>query len=285
MPPPEDPAVVEMSHEIVDTLHGIFGSHPGKRPAHAKGILIHGTFDPTYEASRLSTAPHFNQICIPVIARLSSSTGLPDLSDTDPNGNPRGLALRFMLEESPQHVHTDIITHSTPFFPASNGPKTLAFVQAVASGTLSYFLPTHSAAQTFAQARKPFPESFATENTSKLILSFLFRPGANARWSLSPETGLVTRLQKGMVTFELFTQMAQHGDVTDDCTVLWPESRAEVKLGQVHLHSVMEDNETEQKRIIFDSVPRVEGIEPSGDPLIDTRAAAYLISGRERHAA
>ncbi|GKZ83054.1 hypothetical protein AnigIFM56816_007882 [Aspergillus niger] len=68
--------------------------------------------------------------------------------------------------------------------------------------------------------------------------------------------------------------MAQHGDVTDDCTVLWPESRAEVKLGQVHLHSVMEDNETEQKRIIFDSVPRVEGIEPSGDPLIDTRAAA-----------
>lgn len=88
-----------------------------------------------------------------------------------------------------------------------------------------------------------------------------------------------------MVTFELFTQMAQHGDVTDDCTVLWPESRAEIKLGQVHLHSVMEDNETEQKRIIFDSVPRVEGIEPSGDPLIDTRAAAYLISGRERHAA
>ncbi|KAI2830847.1 hypothetical protein CBS147320_6623 [Aspergillus niger] len=269
MPPPEDPAVVDKSHEVVDTLHGIFGSHPGKRPAHAKGILIHGTFDPTYEASRLSTAPHFNQICIPVIARLFSSTGLPDLSDTDPNGNPRGLALRFMLEESPQHVHTDIFTHSTPFFPARNGPKTLAFIQAVASGTLSYFLPTHSAAQTFAQARKPFPESFATENPSKLILSFLFRPGANAR----------------MVTFELFTQMAQHGDVTDDCTVLWPESRAEVKLGQVHLHSVMEDNETEQKRIIFDSVPRVEGIEPSGDPLIDTRAAAYLISGRERHAA
>ena len=95
--------------------------------------------------------------------------------------------------------------------------------------------------------------------------------------------GLVTRLQKGMATFELFAQMAQHGDVTDDCT--WPESRAKVKLGQVHLHSVMEDNESEQKRIIFDSVPRVEGIEPSGDPLIDTRAAAYLISGRERHAA
>lgn len=35
MPPPEDPAVVDKSHEVVDTLHGIFGSHPGKRPGMA----------------------------------------------------------------------------------------------------------------------------------------------------------------------------------------------------------------------------------------------------------
>ncbi|KAL3262727.1 hypothetical protein ABHI18_002475 [Aspergillus niger] len=264
MPPPEDPAVVDKSHEIVDTLHGIFGSHPGKRPARAKGILIRGTFDPTYEASRLSTALHFNQICIPVIDRLSSSTGLPDLSDTDPNGNPRGLALRFMLEESPQHVHTDIITHSTPFFPASN------------------------AAQTFAQARKPFPESFATEKYFEVNTFVLVSTGGERTLVViagDRTTDYLTRLQKGMVTSELFAQVAQHGDATDDCTVLWPESRAEVKLGQVHLHSVMEDNVTEQKRIIFDSVPRVEGIEPSGDPFIDTRAAAYLISGRKRHAA
>ncbi|GLA14004.1 hypothetical protein AnigIFM62618_011422 [Aspergillus niger] len=244
MPPPEDPAVVEMSHEIVDTLHGIFGSHPGKRPAHAKGILIHGTFDPTYEASRLSTAPHFNQICIPVIARLSSSTGLPDLSDTDPN---------------------DIITHSTPFFPVSNGPETLAFLQA-----------------TFAQARKPFPESFATEKYFEVNTFVLVSTGGER--TLVVIAGDRTTDYR-MVTSELFAQVAQQGDATDDCTVLWPESRAEVKLGQVHLHSVMKDNETEQTRIIFDSVPRVEGIEPSGDPLIDTRAAAYLISGRERHAA
>ncbi|GKZ67723.1 hypothetical protein AnigIFM50267_002211 [Aspergillus niger] len=271
MPPPEDPAVVEMSHEIVDTLHGIFGSHPGKRPAHAKGILIHGTFDPTYEASRLSTAPHFNQICIPVIARLSSSTGLPDLSDTDPSGNPRSLDLRFMLEELSKHVHPDIITHSTPFFPVSNGPETLAFLQA-----------------TFAQARKPFPESFATEKYFEVNTFVLVSTGGERTLVViagDRTTDYLTRLQKGMVTSELFAQVAQQGDATDDCTVLWPESRAEVKLGQVHLHSVMKDNETEQTRIIFDSVPRVEGIEPSGDPLIDTRAAAYLISGRERHAA
>ncbi|GLA02971.1 hypothetical protein AnigIFM60653_002542 [Aspergillus niger] len=259
MPPPEDPAVVEMSHEIVDTLHGIFGSHPGKRPAHAKGILIHGTFDPTYEASRLSTAPHFNQICIPVIARLSSSTGLPDLSDTDPSGNPRSLDLRFMLEELSKHVHPDIITHSTPFFPLHT-----------------------QRAQTFAQARKPFPESFATEKYFEVNTFVLVSTGGER--TLVVIAGDRTTDYR-MVTSELFAQVAQQGDATDDCTVLWPESRAEVKLGQVHLHSVMKDNETEQTRIIFDSVPRVEGIEPSGDPLIDTRAAAYLISGRERHAA
>jgi catalase len=41
----------------------------------------------------------------------------------------------------------------------------------------------------------------------------------------------------------------------------------------------------EQKRIIFDPIPRVDGIDPSADPLLELRAAIYLLSGRRRRAA
>jgi len=45
------------------------------------------------------------------------------------------------------------------------------------------------------------------------------------------------------------------------------------------------DNAHEQKHIIFEPIPRVEGIDPSEDPLIELRAAIYLLSGRRRRGA
>ncbi|PYI02691.1 heme-dependent catalase [Aspergillus sclerotiicarbonarius CBS 121057] len=308
MPLPTDPAVLETSQRLVDVLHGIFGPHPGKRPVHAKGILLRGIFKPTPEAASLSAAPHFHRSSTPILARFSSSTGIPNLPDTDPNGNPRGLALRFMLEESPRHVHTDIITHSTPFFPAKDGPEALAFFHAFASGTIKSFLSTHPAAQAFVQAEKPFPASFGTEKYFGVnAFKFIDEDGQETfiRYRVMPSAGesyldgeqlkaksdsylydeLPIRLCAGPVAFDLVAQLAEDGDVTDDCTVHWPDDRILVKLGTVRLDSIMEDNDAEQKRIIFDPVPRVDGIEPSADPLIDTRAGVYLISGRERRAA
>ena len=49
--------------------------------------------------------------------------------------------------------------------------------------------------------------------------------------------------------------------------------------------TVVPDNAKEQKQIIYDPIPRVEGIDTSDDPLLEMRAAIYLISGRERRAA
>jgi catalase len=44
-------------------------------------------------------------------------------------------------------------------------------------------------------------------------------------------------------------------------------------------------NFKEQQHTIFDPIARVEGIAPSRDPLLELRAAIYLISGRRRRAA
>ena len=46
----------------------------------------------------------------------------------------------------------------------------------------------------------------------------------------------------------------------------------------------MPDSLAQQKQIIFDPIPRIDGIEPSADPLLELRAAIYLISGRRRAA-
>ena len=53
-------------------------------------------------------------------------------------------------------------------------------------------------------------------------------------------------------------------------------------LGRLSFTEPVLDEAHEQKRTIFDPIPRVDGIEPSDDPLLELRAAVYLLSGRRR---
>ncbi len=62
----------------------------------------------------------------------------------------------------------------------------------------------------------------------------------------------------------------------------WPDDRTEIEFGAVELTAVAPNSDAEQRHIIFDPIPRVDGIDPSGDPLLEQRAAVYLASGR-RH--
>jgi len=83
----------------------------------------------------------------------------------------------------------------------------------------------------------------------------------------------------------VIVQVARNDDVVDDATVHWPEDRQLVELGRLELTAPVPNNPREEKQIIFDPIPRVDGIEPSADPLLELRAAVYLISGRRRRAA
>ncbi len=122
MPLPSDQKLIALSQDLLNQFDAIFGLHPGFRPAHARGVMLTGTFTPSPDAASLTRAPHITSDSTPVTARFSNSTGLPQIPDNDPNANPRGLAIRFNLAE---HVHTDIISHSTDGFPTRTGEEFL----------------------------------------------------------------------------------------------------------------------------------------------------------------
>jgi catalase len=227
--------------------------------------------------------------------------------------NPRGLAIRFNLAE---HVHTDIVSHSTDGFPVRDGQGFLELLRAVAASgpdvpspkPVEIFLGSHPETLAFVQAPKPFPVSLSRQSYYS-VTAFAFTNAAGerkfGRYRILPEAGndylsddkvaalapdyhfdeIAERVGKGPVRFQIKVQVAEPGDVTDDVTVRWPESRTLVDFGTVELDTVMPDSVAQQQRIIFDPIPRVDGIEPSADPLLELRAAAYLISGRARRAA
>src|SRR3989442_7809356 len=99
-----------LQQRIADDLIALAGGvHPGYRIAHAKGIVVTGTFAPSRGATSLSRAPHLVAASTPVIARYSNGSGVPDDADNSPNAVPRGLALRFQL---PNGAYTDIVANS-----------------------------------------------------------------------------------------------------------------------------------------------------------------------------
>jgi catalase len=96
---------------------------------------------------------------------------------------------------------------------------------------------------------------------------------------------LTERITREPIKFRILVQLADDSDVVDDATVHWPANRQLFDLGMLTLTEAAQDDDPEIKRIIFDPIPRVDGIEPSADPLLELRAAIYLLSGRRRRSA
>ena len=93
------------------------------------------------------------------------------------------------------------------------------------------------------------------------------------------------RVAREPVRFRVVVQLAEDGDTIDDATVRWPEDRLQRAFGEISLQDIVANNAGEQQHIIFDPIPRVDGIDASADPLFEARANIYLMSGRRRRAA
>jgi catalase len=315
MPLTTDEKLLALSRQVIEVFDKANGGlHPGFRPAHAKGILLTGTFTPSSEAVALTRAPHLQRNSTPVTVRFSNFAGIPTIADNDPQGaGPRGFAVRFHLAE---HVHTDIIGHSVDAFPVRTAEGLVEFLSALIAtdpsgshpNAIEQFLGAHPAALTFVQIPKPIPTSFAKESFFAVsAFKFTKADGVSryGRYRVLPVAGneylgetdaaargpnflfdeIKERVAKEPVRFRVAVQLAEDGDTIDDAAVRWPEERAQLAFGEISLHEITPNNATEQRHIIFDPIPRVDGIEASADPLFEPRANIYLMSGRRRRAA
>lgn len=310
--PTEAGPTTAITEEVLQAFDNLNGFQPGFRSAHAKGILLAGRFIPAPGATSLTRAPHLKRRSTPVTVRFSDATGLPTIADNDPNASPRGMAIRFHLAE---HVHTDIIAHSVDGFPVRTAEDFVELLRAVAASgpgathplPIEGFLATHPAALEFVQTPKPVPVSFLKESFFAVNAYRFINAGGMSqygRYRIRPDGAseyldaeaaakqdpnflfdeIKEKLSKGMAKMRIAVQVAANDDVVNDSTVRWPKDRREIEFGAIELMGVLPNSDAEQRHIIFDPIPRVDGIEPSDDPLLETRATIYLASGRRRRA-
>ena len=305
--PADGPAIEE---QLVDALQALFGKHPGMRANHAKGIVAEGQFAASPDAASLTRAAHLQPgVTVPVTARFSDATGLPDIPDGSPTANPHGLAVKFHL---PDGSDTDIVINSLHFFPVATPQEFRDFLLAAGASPpgapkptkLDQFLASHPAAAR-AGATVATPRSFATEEYFGIdAFRFTGKAGEQhfVRYRMEPLAGvehltpdeaakqppdfledeIEARLRQGPVTFRLLAQVAAPGDPITDATAPWPEDRAKVELGTLTLTKPAADDEAAAKALLFLPGQVTDGIEPSDDPLIGARDGAYAVSFSRR---
>ena len=304
--PPAAAPQLPLPFRVVDQFNTMFGVHPGFRANHAKGSVFEGTFTPTAAAKGLSKAAHLQGPTVPIIVRFSNAGGLPDKPDTHPSYRTRGMAVKFQL---PDGKITDIVCISTNGFPVSNGEDFLGLLQAIATTKpdspkptpIETFLGSHPAAAKAVAMPQPIPESYATQPFFGVnAFKFTNAEGVTklGRYQLVPEAGahflsdadaeklppnflsdsVKDRLKKGPVKFKLFVQLAQPGDVTNDATVVWPDTNPKVELGEISIAKPDPDSLATEKKLLFVPTALIDGIAASDDPIIAIRGAAYGVS-------
>jgi catalase len=295
--------------QIVDAMNKLFGTHPGFRANHAKGVVVEGTFKGSPEAVALSRASLFDGSTIPVTVRFSDSTGIPDLPDGAGPANPHGMSIKFHL---PDGSDTDMVINSLKFFPVSSGEDFRDMLLALAESPpnapkptkFDQFVASHPTVPA-ALATVATPASFADEEYYGIdAFVFVSKAGEKqaVRYQMVPERvvhldaadaakrepnflmdELPERVQRGPVIFHLKAQLAASGDPTNDATRPWPEDRKVVELGVLTIDKAVPNSAEVEKALIFLPGQVPDGIEPSDDPLIELRDGAYAVSFSRRN--
>lgn len=302
------PTAKPVVEQIADTLTKLSGGpHAGFRSNHAKGIVVDGEFTAAPTASTITKASYLQgKTTTPVTVRFSDATGVPNIPDADGNAFPKGMAIRFNL---PKDEVTDMVVISVNGFPSAKPEDFLGLLNAVAATTpespkpspIEQFLQSHPAAKKFVTTPKPAPISFANQpffgvNAFKFTNAkgevhygrYLIKPLAGAKYLTKDETTkaapnylmeeLPARLKTGTIKYSIALQVAQKGDVINDATVSWPANRKVVNLGTLTLKTMNADGVKFEKGTMYNPLTLVDGIEPSDDPILLARPAAYAVS-------
>jgi len=284
-----------LHEEVVDAINEISGVHPGHRAAHAKGTLLTGTF--TGAGTELTTAAHLQGDPVKVTARFSNGGGDPNIPDYAREG--RGMAVKFYL---PDGGKTDIVALTLPCFFVRTPEDFLSFTQARKDPEklMPDWFAAHPEALPAIQAHlgsQP-PASYATAAYNSIhsfrwtdadggsrFVRYRFEPEAGEQ-SLTPEDAKERGrdylqeeiVARGESAFRVLVVIADESDPVDDPTVEWPAERERVEVGRLVVTGPDTERERDGDILVFDPVRVIDGIELSGDKILQFRSDAYRVS-------
>lgn len=290
----------------INRIEKVFGTHPGYRRAHARGISYRARFTATGSGNHLTTAPHFQKGESEAFVRFSHFS--PDPTWADALSPVKGMAVQFQL---PSGEDTNIVGVTSPIFFAKTPEiftEMLGVVKSFKKGKPSLRelagLLTHypeSGAMIDNIRKMQAPASFATGQYNS-VHAFYFTNQEGQRQPIKyfwePESGVETlspldavalpigffeadmedRIAEGPVRFRLDVILGEPEDPTDDPTKEWPKNREKLTLGYLEIT----EEAPEAEGVIYDPTLMTEGIECSEDRILNFRHDAYRISHQRR---
>lgn len=298
--------------EAVESFEKTFGVHRGLRRNHAKGTCASGEFVGATVAQEWSRSALFQGDRIPVLARFSVGGGNPAVADVD-SALPRGMALEFRLPgDTLQHMTMVNIPIFGAATPASFNDALVAARADPETGRpdpkrLNAYMASHPDAHPLAEwSRHHRPTASYYQSIYYGIHAFLFVDVQGishpVRWRFVPrdgvkelsaaemasvphdflESGLIEKLRKGAVLWDMVVYIGEPGDPIDNPSVAWPESRRHFVAGTLSLSSATPQHGAPCENINFDPLVMSDGIAPTNDPILLFRSPAYAVSFGKR---
>src|SRR5580704_17076801 len=283
------------------------GIHAGFRRNHAKGMCVTGWFESSGQAAALSKAAVFRPGRVPVVGRFALAGGMP--FQTDAPATVRSMALRFLLPGG-EEWRTGM--NNIPVFPvnAARGfyEQLLASSPDPATGKpdperMKAFFAAHpEAVQALVLIKKRQVTSGFANSTFNGLNAFRFVDAAGAptsvRWSMVPVQpsaaesaeqsaagdknylfdDLIARIAQHPQQWRLMVTIGEADDPTNDATLAWPANRRQIDAGMVTIDHASSEDGGRCTAVNYDPLVLPSGIEPSDDPLLSARSAAYARS-------
>jgi catalase len=296
---------------FTDGFEQVYGTHPGFRRNHAKGVCVSGFFDSNGEGAHLSKAAVFKPGRLPVIGRFSLSGGNPYVADA--SDTVRGLGLSFQLPDGEEWrtamINTPVFVVKTPqaFYDRLIATQPDPQTGKPDPGKIAAFLTSHPETVQATTVIQRHPMSSGFENSAYYGLNAFWFVDASGthipvRWAMAPvqpfaPAGNIERSQRNKnylfdaliatigqhpLEWRLIVTIGQPGDPTNDATIPWPDERERVDVGTLTLDHIESEETSRARDINFDPLVLPSGIVPSDDPLLSARSAVYSRSFTRR---
>jgi catalase len=283
------------------------GIQAGFRRNHAKGVCVTGWFESSGQAAALSKAAVFKPGRVPVVGRFALAGGMP--FQMDEPATVRSMALRF-LPPGGEEWRTGM--NNIPVFPVNSARG--FYEQLLASSPdpltgkpdparMKAFLAAHPETMRALQLIKErqVASGFANSTFNSLnAFRFVDESGASVpvRWSAVPVQpvaadsaepsaaedenylfdDLIAQIAQHPQQWRLIVTIAQADDPTNDATLPWPAGRRQIDAGTITIDQASSEDSGRCTAINYDPLVLPSGIEPSDDPLLSARSAAYARS-------